>query len=392
MGYAANQLLAPLSILKTISRINLPGTSLSQLMGWNVGNGPIPGALFQEGNEGEGGNLTPRGNFMDHDLRSGQYDIFDYTRKVASATTPGASTTLIEPQAVGAVQFTIPRTAERMILLDEKIHNQRQLGAGPTQIDRGGEKYISAQERYMAARIANMIEFQTAAMLRGSYSFTVLGNRLVHAFSGGSVTINYQRPAGNLTKLDMLGAGDILAASWENAGTDIPLHLFKINEAMTRLTGNPLKHVVITSTGWNHVVNNTKVHTQGGSSQIVFDTIRHDNAGEFTAVLRSIPWVTWHIVDYSLQLETAEGTFTETKLIEDDHAVFLPEINDTWATYIRGGEWVTEGPNGVKEFRNGFYPYSCPANDPSGWNLACIHNGFPANPVPKAIAYGLIVY
>lgn len=391
-GYAANQILAPLAIKRTLSRINLPGTSLSQLFGWNVGNGPIPGAMFSEGNEGEGGNVMPRGNHEDWDLRVGQYDIFDYTRKMATGSVPGSPMTRQEPQKVGSVQFTIPRSAERITLNDEKIHNQRAIGASPNVVDTRGQRYIAAQERYLAARFANMVEFQTAAMLRGSYTFTQAGDRLLHGFSGGEITIDYQRPAGNLSKLNMLGGGDILAATWSNSGTDIPAHLFAINAAMVQLTGMGLRHVVCSSVVWNHVVNNTKVHTQGGSSQIVFDELNKTSSGEFTARLRSIPWVEWHIIDYVLDIETTAGNFTTTKLIPDTHAVFLPEIDSSWATYMRGGETVTEGPNGAREFRTGFYPYSYPEFDPSGYNLCAVHNGFPVNPIPKAIAYGLCVY
>ena len=66
----------------------------------------------------------------------------------------------------------------------------------------------------MAQRFANLIEFQTAAMLRGSYSYFDDGDDLRHSFEDGPVTVNFRIPSGNLNHLNMLGAGDILAADW----------------------------------------------------------------------------------------------------------------------------------------------------------------------------------
>src|SRR5437660_731854 len=78
-------------------------------------------------------------------------------------------------------------------------------------------------------------------------------------------TIGYGVPAGNLTQLNMLGSGNLLNADWATAGTDIPAQLHAINAAMIQLTGLGLAHVVLTSTGWQYIVNNTKVQNQGGS-------------------------------------------------------------------------------------------------------------------------------
>ncbi len=389
MAYSVSELLAPLVVKRTISRLNLPGTSLSQLFGWNVTNGPIPGAMFADGNEGEGFN-GQRGNTEDNQLRVGQYDIFDHTRKVAGGSAPGTSLTRIEPQKVGVVQYTIPRAAERMTLKYEDMNNRRRIGDNAQNVDSQGRRYILHQEKYLAARVANLVEFQTAAMIRGSYTFTQYGDRLVQSFSGGSITVNYQRPATHLGKLDMGTGSSIIAADWDSASTDIPDQLYRINDAMINQCGQGLKHVIVTSRGWNYLMNNTKIQTQGGTSHVPFSDLARKSSGQFYGIMRNMPWVTFHVVDYGLDMETAEGTFTYTKLIGDDYAAFLPEINDSWAVYIRGGEEVVEGPNGARSFQSGFYAYSYPEHDPAGHNLCVIHNGFPANPVPKAIAYGKI--
>ena len=203
--------------------------------------------------------------------------------------------------------------------------------------------YITRQEVYLAQRFSNLIEFQTAAMFRGSYSYTADGDDLRHGFSGGETTIDFNIPAGNLGQLDMLGDGDMLDADWATASTDIPRHLQEINAAMIQLTGLGLAHVVLTGVGWQYILNNTKVQTQGGSANVVFQSLERASSGEFTAVLRAVPWITFHIVDYGLDIWDGSGE-AFTKLIADDHAVFLPEPSPRWAQYLEGSEIVTEGP------------------------------------------------
>ena len=184
-------------------------------------------------------------------------------------------------------------------------------------------------------------------MLRGSYSYDEDGDDLRHGFTGGETTIDFRIPAGNLTQLDMLGGGNILDADWATAATDIPGHLHEINAAMIQLTGMGLAHVVLTSVGWQHIVNNTKVQAQGGSGMTAFESLQRVSGGEFTAMLRALPWLTFHVIDYGLEIWNGSSE-TFTKLIEDDHAAFLPEPSPRWVQYLEGSEIVTEGPNGAE--------------------------------------------
>ena len=393
-GRSVSEILAPLLIKERISRLALVGTSLQRLFGWNVGvgaldDGTVDGVLgFTDGDVTAAG-LPRTGNVDDWPARSGQYDIFDHTRNLATARVPGQASSMRAPQKVGSVQFTIPRCAETIDLTDEAVHNRRPLGGPASELDRGGRRYIEKQERFMAELIANVVEFQTASMIRGSYTFTENGDKLEHTFSGGETTINYQQPSGNRDRLNMLGAGNIIDADWDVAGTDIPAQLKSINAAMVQLTGKGLEHIICTGTTWEFVKNNTKVHTQGGSANVVFDTQTRQRPGEFTAVLRSLPQYTWHIIEYGVNVWDGSA-FTFTKLIEEKKAAFLPTPDNEWTEYIRGGEWVTEGPNGPKSFQHGFYPYAYPTHDPSGWRLSNVFNGFPALKVPAAMCYGTI--
>lgn len=367
MPLSTAQVLAPKTILKAISQLDLPGRSLQRLMGWGLA--------------GE--------NVRRQSGRNYSWDIFNNTRKVASARVAAQAASRQQAQNVKAQGGTFPRAAEVIPLLDEDLLNRRGIGGPDMALDRNGEDFLTHQEVYLAQRFINLIEFQTAAMLRGSYAYLNDGDELRHGFSGAGDLVDFKIPAGNLTQLNMLGGGNILNADWAIAGTDIPKHLQNINAAMVQLTGMGLAHVVLTGTGWQYIVNNTKVQAQGGSSNVVFESLRRVGNGEFSAVLRAIPWVTFHIVDYGLEIWNGTSEVF-TKLVEETHAMFLPQPSARWAQYLEGSEIVTEGPGGVKAERYGFYPYAYPTHDPSGWDLCAVFNGIPVLYTPSAVAYGKI--
>jgi hypothetical protein len=102
-------------------------------------------------------------------------------------------------------------------------------------------------------------------------------------------------------------------------------------------------------------------------------------------VLRAIPWLQWHIVDYSLKVWDGSAFTDPIRLIADDQVTFFPTPSPEWCQYLNGGEVVTEGPNGVRAFRHGYYAYGYANWNPSGWTLNHVHNGFPALYIPGAI-------
>jgi len=367
MTITTDEILAPKTILKAVSQLDLPGTSLQRLFGWGFAGKNI---LRQSG-------------------RNFSYDSFAATRSLPTGRAPGVAASRQSAGKVSDSNGTFPRAAETIPLLDEVLLNRRALGHSPSVLDVAGENYITRQEIYLAQRFANLVEFQTAAMLRGQYVYANDGDELRHSFSGAGTTINFQIPAGNKGQLDMLGAGDLLNADWANTNTDIPGQLQNINAAMVQVTGMGLSHVLLTGSGWQKVLNNAKVQLLGGSANVVFESLRRVGAGEFTAVLRALPWITFHVIDYGLDVWSGSSEVF-TKLIEDDHAIFMPQPSSRWTQYLEGSEIVTEGPGGPKSEQFGFYAYGYATHDPSGWDLAAVFNGIPALYTPEAVAYGLI--
>jgi hypothetical protein len=366
VGYSVADILAPKQIREVVSRVKPAMTTLSRLLGFNIG----------------GSNRQQFGG------RRFFYDTFNSTRSIPGARMPNQPSELIAPQKVGEVMGTFPRSTETISLLDEDIYNRRKVGGPVTELDSMGVEYITRQEMYLGERFANLIEFQTAAMLRGQYYYVQSGDKFYHDFSSGTgPTVDFQIPAANKTTLNIAGSGARITAPWTSLGTDIPTQLFNINDDLVNVCGFPLQHIVCKGPLWNYVVNNDYVIAQAGSSGPPCEVERDADGVNFRARLRAIPWITWHVLGHGLEIGSSS---TYTQLIQDNYFMGFPDPSPEWCTYLEGSEIVTEGPGGnaPRGEQFGFYPYAYSKHDPSGWNLTAVFNGIPSLKVPKAVVYG----
>ncbi len=363
---ALADLMQPYAVNIRVSRLRVINDTFQKALGFQVGGPNIK--------------RSPTGE-------RGAYDVFNETREVPRARFHNAASGVIARQAVGTVQFQIPRSAEKMPLLLRDIANLRPIGGPVDQLDEAGEKYIADQEKIMKQRAVNLREFQCAAMFRGSYGYTQSGDDLTHGFTG-TYTVDFRVPSGNKTQLDMLGAGSIIGTSWANAGAPIFTDLLEINKAFIQLTGRGLKHVYVNSVIWNRVVNNTQIQALAGIANPPVKELKRDESSEdFTAILNAIPWVTWHITDNGVNLE---GTFTT--LLPDTGAVFTVEITPEIAAYYECDEWVVDWVGRPPQPRQGAYFWAKPQDDPARYDLNMVHNGLPVLFIPAAIAFGTVVF
>lgn len=370
MGLAMPQLLQPGVVNRTISELDVHNTRLTHF--FEGGGGEASGGGTAASDEQSGRNFA--------------WDVYNDSREVEGGRVPGTPPSRIDPNPVGNVQGKFPRVHASLPLLHEQIHNQRTLGT--VNIDRGGQNFILRQERYLKQRFSSHKEMQWAGMLRGAYYYTREGDDMKVSLSSGSKAIDFQVPAGNKAKLDMLGEGDILAATWSNTATDIHTHLVKVNRAMEILTGRALRHVWINSFDFGYVLRNTVLQAMSGTANITFDRYdRIGNENDLIAVMRAIPWVTWHITDAVLSLS---GTLTP--LIPSGYASFLPNVDPTWVGVGKGSEIVTEYPGAKPTERFDEYFWAEPTTKPSGYELIGVMNRLPFPYVPSCIALGNIVY
>jgi hypothetical protein len=356
-------------IRRIIQRVRPPAMGLSSIFGFTLGGGENVGGRFYE------------------------YDIFNATRTVASARFPGQPAKVVQPQVVGNVRFRFPRSAEHMPLDYEKIHNQRQLGS--MGYDRMGGRYITQQAGYLAQKFNNLIEFKTAAMLRGQYYYTQLDNDTVeHSWDnigGASQTINFQIPASNKTNL-----GGIVGTSWATASSPIPADMFDINALSQQLTGLPIEWGIVGPAVWNNIVDNTDVQSQAGTANAAVQVIARDAFGNFDARLAALPWIRWRVISHGLDVFTTGSptAATYTQVVPATAAIFIPNPDASWVQWVNGSEVVIEGrgAGAPKSEQFGFYAYSYPSDNPATENLFALDNSMPELTVPAAVFFATVVF
>ena len=314
---------------------------------------------------------------------SGRYfhwDVFDETRNISGGRAPDTGPARIAPQPVGAVNGVFPRVHESVPLSYEKVHNLRQLGS--RELDRAGETYIVNQEQILRQRLTNHREFQYMGMMRGGYYYTRTGDDLAVSLTSGENFIDFQIPAGNKNQLNMLGAGDIIGASWALAATDIPADLFQIDKAFEQLVGRPLRHCWLNLQTMDYVLGNDEVKGLSGTANVVFDSFQRIGKNDFRVVLKGIPWLEWHVTNGVLEIDG-----TTTPLFADDEIMFCPEPDNDIVQLYEGSEVVVEFPGATPAERFGEYFWAEPTTKPAGYELISLYNGIPALKRPKAIAF-----
>lgn len=357
------RILHPEVVNERISRLRVINTTLQDFWGMTAG--------------GPNRRVSPS--------RRGSYDVFNDTREVATAVLPAGHAHTVARQAVGNVSYVIPRSAEKMPLLMEELNQLRAIGGPTDTVDELGEQYIFDQERVFKQRYTNLREFQISAMMRGSYTYTQTGDELIHAYSGGSITIDYQIPSGNKNQLNMTGS-TIIGTAWDNAASPIVRDLFAINAAFNELVGRGLTDVWVTSVVWGFIITNTEVQNLAGSvNDPVQSFARDTEKEEFTAILRGAPWVTFHITDNGLNLN---GTFT--KLVGDTDAVFTTRPGPELAVFYECPEPVVDPVSNQQRNVVGEHFYHKIIDDPVSYEFHGRFNGLPVLFIPAAIAYGTV--
>lgn len=374
-----NELLSLSVVTGIVSRIAAPGDVLQRAFGVQIG----------------GPNITPVSG------RSYSYDIFDVVRDSAKGRRPGTGPAVVAPNPVGKQNQTIPRQYEKLPLTYELLHNLRALGENAGIRDTMGKKYIDKQAAEMKRRCNNFRELIMAGLLtKGLIYFRYDGDDLIPTMTSPSTgdTMDFLIPAGNKTKLDMLGAGDIIATSWDNAAAPIPTDIFQINEAFMALTGEMLAHVWLPSPVWMNVLKNTDVRNLAGSANkpfATFDTVNQaegvNENGKRTSLLEATlafcPWVKWHVYDGYLN---DDGTLT--RLLPVTQATFTIEPDGQWFRGVEGSEPVKVNPMAPVEEAFGFASWVREWDEPARYELHTLQNWLPELNRPKGIAIGLVVY
>ncbi|HUT88690.1 MAG TPA: major capsid protein [Thermoguttaceae bacterium] len=336
------------------------------------------------------------------------YDIFDKTRTLAKGRAPGAGPATSTPQIIGQVSAQIYRSHEKVMLQDERVFRRRPIGGQWGEVDVAGQRYVTAQEGFIAQRFSNSREFMLSRMFRGGFGLLRSGDDwILVEKGGGTFDIDYQIPAGNLTELLMVDLnGDTIVPAAFNANFKVfdtatatmkwsdtanaPIigQLLQINRCFQIQHGWPLRHIWLNSSTYQWVLNNTGLKNAAGSANIVFNEMIMSTAddgkpdGGFDVVFKPLPQFIFHVYDGVLEVN---GSTSAT--IPDNKAIFCTEPDMSWVSMVEGSELVRENLMADPHEESGIYAWTERKTQPGGSELIAVDNVIPALYVPRCVAY-----
>jgi len=380
----------------------MPNISIDQLLSYSVVSRLVsrvrsPISMFQRflGVLPGGPNTTAVGGHVDG------WDIFDRTRKVAKgrAIESGPATSM--PQKVGHVTAQMVRLHEKIHLHYSRIFRRRPLGEPFGTVDPMGQRYVAQQAAHLGRRFANAREFVLSQCLcGGKFDLLVNGDDLIPVKAGnGTYEIDFQIPAGNRDQLDMLGDGDIIDTSWDNANADVIGHCLKIRSAGEQLHGFPYRHAFTDSTIIKYLMNNTGLKEAAGTANVVFADWRESpevseegipDTGHIV-VFRALPWLVWHVYDAGLEIGV-EGSESFVKFFDGTTVLFLPDPSPDWLEMHEGSEVVVENVMAEPREVFGMGAWTEQITQPAGFELLAVDNFIPALYIPSVPVFGTVVF
>lgn len=337
--------------------------------------------------------------------RSGEYHIFDDTRKTAKSRAPGTAAGRSSKQPMKAVPFAYPRMHDSYSLLAEFFHNIGMIG-DPRMRDEAGKDMIMRQTQNLMQKAANWRIAMTVGMLRDSLYIQEEGDDWFpnYTSSGSLLQHNFRVPAGNKTDLNMtdragtsVHGAAIIDVLWSSAGANIPLHFAKINAARSAQGVGPVRHVHMNSIVWNYCINNDYLAASAGIANPPFQiydrevgnrpdgTALHEYIGKFLA----LPGVTFHITDEGLELwDASSDVYTFTSHFPNTMAVMMGDPVAEKYTWYQGSEPIAEYDGGPKSVRTGLSSWSKAVSNPTADELYVLDNGLgvPHDPYDLDIA------
>lgn len=411
MAAVLNELLLPQAILDVISRIEHGRGPIGSWLGFH------PNRFNKNTVSLEGPNVLrdPAGVRGGGSLRYYTYRIFDHTRTTLKLRAPGAAAGTIAQTPMGQNTVIVARFYNYIPLNYEFLGNLSPMIGPNSQIDAGGQSYITQMEEKLAEKGFNTIEVLAAGMLRDSLYMIQTGDDWWPQFAaptGSQVgfQIPFQVPSGNKGQLNMLGSGNILTVSWLNPAALIQSNCEQIKAAYVQLSGARMTDALINSTLWPAITGNTQLRNAAGTANTPFAeyTMEADRgmdggvapAATFRATLKALPWLRFHLIDdvvvlnsdIDVSYSTAPAAANVQKLVPDNMAIFATEPNPGWTRLVEGGEYVVENEGMPGALRTGWYAWHQYVANPSQILLFCLLNTIPVLYRPNVVCPATVVF
>ena len=361
MAVILPEILANHFVSGVISRIFLPTKYLSRTFGFQLG----------------GPNVETVSGRVDN------FDIFDNPRTVTNARSPSAPAGTIAPNPVGRNSVALATFKESIPLEYKDLARIKQIGGPADSWDKMGAQYIARQCEYLKMRAENAREFLTGALFNGGkYAFYINGDDWVPTYNtSGTFVVDLKYDSefvltgGSFAAgLPMRTGSNTVTATWSDNATDIPLQLDAISSAFQDKVGAPLASVFCGTDVWRNVIDNTKIRTVAGTSNIPAEFSQEADmgpdgtpSGVIKCVLKARPWITWYVWDGSLSLATSSATtFGDVKLLPRNYATFMIDHQRaSWLKLVEGSEYIAEADGIDPTEQVGFYAYAIKKCNPS---------------------------
>ena len=386
MAASIHDILRPKTFTRVVSRISAASSQFLNFFGMQPG-----GRL--ERNYGHG--------------REGSYHIFNNVRTVAIGTAPGSPAARRSRNPVGRVPFVYPRMHQQLSLLYEEINNFAKID-NPPERDEAGASYIRRQMTKPAQEAANWRTALLVGMLRDSLYVHELGLHWHPSYtsSGNLYQISFDMPAGNKDQLNVvdpngtsINGGDIIDASWDSSGTNIPLQINKLDAALFRRAGVHIETIVLRTREWDYVTNNDYVIAGMGIGNPPFQTFERQvgtnpDGSPFMAKFGKInkcPGITWFINDEGMDVGNPEDP-TWQYHVEEGKVLFLPPVTADLFEGCIASEPIVEYDNGPMSMKTGQASWTVLKSNPSSYEAFILDNFFPVPYNPGSWAYGTVVF
>lgn len=256
---------------------------------------------------------------------SGTYTKVDGNRKTARLVQYGAPSVRRELAGVSDKPFVALHSFEHVehdmsVLTMLRNFNNPEVQRQGSQLV--AERTVNFRQGFVNLRTAAIFQ----ALFTGANYFDADGN-LLNSSSGAVTSVDYAIPSGNKAQLDVFGAGDIIAASWATAGTDIVSHVKNLKQASVKLTGYPLAHAFYGENILGYLLGNTDL------SALIAGNPGYSQSFAQLEIPNGFLGLNWHPCEEAFYVDD-DGSYQE--LCGGDTVVFTPEPSSDWWEVVEG--------------------------------------------------------
>ncbi len=381
-GMSYDSLMRPGQILKVIKRLQTPASFFQRF--FKISPTDVP--------------------TMSPDMDTFGYDIYAATRTLAPLSAPNSPPVKVGRKPVATELATLYRMHPSIDFYDNEVFRSRPLGSFGlnTEVDVMGQSYIAMQLAHVKSMMDNSIEWMVAHMFKGGFGLKPQGDgyELCQTTDADVIsTNNYKIPAGNVGDI-----GGIIAAgeAWNLSNAPVLDHLMEMGVLASRISGYPVKHIIMNGNTAVPLFNNTKLAAVGGTAYRIFDSLTNREvqgdtpmtSGQYTVVFRALPQFVFHIYNEGyvtgIQIpdeETQIDANNFVRYIPDGYAVIVPEPSRDWVGYAVGKEIIAENVMSNPQLVSGLKIWRTRDIDPARFEAKFLTKYVPLLMMPKAVFY-----